>query len=69
MLPTYKNLDDLKEKIDYWLSHDIERTKLQLEMFDFTRNNYTYKIRCQQIMKIIKKTHNEKSRFTRKGVK
>lgn len=53
MLPTYKNLDDLKDKINYWLAHDIERTKLQLKMFDFTRNNYTYKIRCQQIIKNI----------------
>ena len=53
MLPTYKGLDDLKEKIDYWLEHDIERTKLQIEMFDFTRINYTYKIRCQTILKIL----------------
>jgi glycosyltransferase involved in cell wall biosynthesis len=52
-LVTFKNYDDLKRKIKYYLENDLERTKIQLAGFDFTRTNYTYEKRCQKIIEIV----------------
>lgn len=52
---TYKQCDlqDLKKKIDYYLEHDIERSSIQIKLFDFIRDNYTYEQRCQKILQIL----------------
>jgi len=53
------NKKQLKEIIDYYLSHDKEREQIKLAGHKYCADNYTYKIRVKQLIKIIK---NEKRR-------
>lgn len=52
---TYKHgdLGDLKEKIDYYLKNDIERSYLQVKNYEYVKNNYSYEQRCQMILDTI----------------
>jgi hypothetical protein len=52
---TKENFTQLKEVIDYYLSHDEEREKIRLAGFEHTKNNYTYKIRCKTMLDNLKK--------------
>ena len=51
----YKNLKQLKELIDYYLTHDDEREKIRMAGHNLVKENYTYKNRWQHIMKEIEK--------------
>ncbi len=43
----------LREKIDYYLTHDNERNKIRLAGFEHCKKNLTYEIRCKELVKII----------------
>ncbi len=45
------NLNDLCDKIDYYLTHDEEREKIRKAGFEHVKNNYTYKHRVIELMK------------------
>lgn len=49
---SHGNLNDLKEKIDYWVDplRDEEREKIRLEGHLLVKNNYTYKDRMAALM-------------------
>ena len=53
-LVIYKDMYDLKEKIDYYLEHDKEREKIARAGQRRTLKNHTYKNRVKEIIKIIK---------------
>lgn len=50
----YYDFVGLKEKIDYYVSHDAEREKIKLAGFEHCKKNHTYTIRCQQLVDLIK---------------
>ncbi len=50
---TYKNLDDLKEKIDYYLKHEEERNLIIKAGFERTNKDHTYKVRLKEMLDII----------------
>lgn len=45
------NLEDLTNKIDYYLEHDDERERIRKQGFEHVKNNFTYKHRCIELMK------------------
>lgn len=47
----YNNFKQLKELIDYYLSHDKEREQIRTASYELVKNNYTYKNRWQTILK------------------
>lgn len=50
------DLDELKEKIDYYLKHEHEREKIRLAGFNLTKNNHTYTQRWATILNTITST-------------
>lgn len=51
------NFEDLKDKIDYWLTHDEEREARRLEMYKYTKENDTYLQIGKEILDIVKNTY------------
>lgn len=51
---TYKrrDYDDLKEKIDYYLSNDKERNDIIKKNFEWVKDNYTCEKQCQKVLDI-----------------
>lgn len=47
----FGNFDDLKAKIDYYLTHDDEREKIRLAGHEHVKKNHTYFNRWEQIIK------------------
>lgn len=47
------NLPQLKEIIDYYLSHDDDRERIRKAGFERTKNNYTYTKRVKELLKNI----------------
>ena len=43
----------LKKKIDHFLTHDEERETIRKAGFEFTKENYTYKKRCEKLLQVI----------------
>ena len=48
-----RNLDDLKEKIDYYLEHEEEREQIRKAGFEYCKKNYTYKHRVIKMLKVL----------------
>ena len=44
------NFDQIKEIVDYYISHDKEREKIRLAGFDFCKTNYKYQDRCLTLL-------------------
>ncbi|MHA1302912.1 MAG: glycosyltransferase family protein, partial [Candidatus Heimdallarchaeaceae archaeon] len=59
------NLEQLKEIIDYYLSHDKEREKIRLAGYEYCLGHYTYRARVKQLIKTLK---NERSKKENLGV-
>jgi spore maturation protein CgeB len=55
-LVTYErgNYEDLKRKIEYYLTHDKERNAIIKKNFNHVRKNYTCHQKCQQLLSSIK---------------
>lgn len=47
------NLEQLKEIIDFYLTHDAERETIRKAGFDRTRTEYTYTLRVKELLKQI----------------
>ncbi len=45
----YRNNDELKEKIDYYLAHPEERERIRMAGYEKTIKNYTYTQRIKQL--------------------
>lgn len=46
----YGNMGALKEKIDYYLQHDVERQRIKAAGHDLVKSRYTYQKRCEQLL-------------------
>ena len=44
------NFEQIKEIVDYYISHDKEREKIRLAGFDFCKTNYKYQDRCLTLL-------------------
>ena len=49
------NFAQLKEIIDYYLTHDEEREKIRKAGFEHCKKYHTYKIRCAELIKTLEK--------------
>ena len=47
---TYTYAEDLKQKIDYYLSHEDERREIVKKNFELVRERYTMDKKCQQLI-------------------
>lgn len=45
----YTSMEDLKEKIDYYLSHPEERERIRAAGYNKTRKEYTYTQRIKEL--------------------
>lgn len=54
-LVTYKydDFEDLKSKIDFYLSHDKEREDIRKWNFEWVRDKYTMDKKCEELLKIV----------------
>ncbi|MFC4076929.1 glycosyltransferase [Salinithrix halophila] len=50
---TYKNLKDLKQKIDYYLIHDKQREEIAGRAYRRTLRDHTYTVRMRQLIHIM----------------
>lgn len=51
----FGDFDTLKEIIDYYIENDEEREKIRLTGHNWVKKHHTYKNRCQELLKILKK--------------
>jgi spore maturation protein CgeB len=51
----YKDINDLQDKIKYYLTHEKEREKIAKEGMDFTRKHHNNTFRVKQMFKAINK--------------
>ena len=49
----YGDFNGLKEKIDYFLTHDAEREKIRDAGYKFCHENYTYTKRCEELLRML----------------
>jgi hypothetical protein len=54
----YNSLNDLKDKIDYFLKYEKEREEIAKNGMDFVRKNHNNDIRIKEMTEIIKKEFN-----------
>lgn len=52
---TYGDFDELREKIDYYLTHDKERKAIQKAGFERTKRDHTYVNRMKEMLDIVMK--------------
>ena len=48
------DIESLKEKIDYFLTHDEDREKIRKAGYEFTHKNYTYTKRVEEMLRVLK---------------
>ena len=51
-LELYGSLEELKDKCEYYLSHEKERKEIALAGFEEVAKNHTFAIRLEQLMKL-----------------
>ena len=51
-IATFQNLEEMEEKIDYYLSHDSERKKIIENAYKIVESQFDYKIRLPQIFEM-----------------
>ncbi len=66
-LPVYRNLVELRAKIDYYLAHPEERAAIASRARERVLQEHTYERRAQQILDILLERHG--ARLLRKGVR
>ena len=52
-LETYESMDELEEKVRYYLSHDEERVEIAISGYEKVARYHTYEIRLAQMLKIL----------------
>lgn len=50
----YGDFDGLKQKIDYFLSHDEEREAIKLAGFEHCKKHHTYRQRVEEMLRVLK---------------
>ena len=53
-LEVFRNLDELKEKTSYYLTHEKERIKIAMNGYQTVREHFSYQHQLSQILNIIK---------------
>jgi len=56
-LVTYKNLEEYKDKLKYYLKHNEEREKIAIKGHEFVFEKYSNDIMVGQVIKWVKKTY------------
>ena len=55
----FNNFKQLKEKIDYYLSHDDERNRIRLAGHEYVKANSTYENRLKEVIRVVFGTADE----------
>lgn len=58
---TYTDKDDLRQKIDFYMSHPLEREKKAKQGLEIVSKNHTFKTRAKQLSKIMKNILKQKT--------
>ena len=66
-LPTYHNLAELRDRIDYYLAHPEEREAIARNARDRALRDHTYERRAQQMLDLILERHG--GRILKRGVR
>ena len=53
-LVIYKGIKDFKKKVQYYMSHDTERKKIEKTGMNFVRKNHSCQVRVKEMMNFIK---------------
>jgi spore maturation protein CgeB len=54
-LETYKDINELNEKINYYLLHDNEREHIARAGYEWVINNHTYDKRIENLINLIRR--------------
>ncbi len=52
-LETYESMDELVEKVRYYLSHEEERVEIAINGYEKMAAHHTYEIRLAQMIKVL----------------
>lgn len=52
-LETYESLEELEEKVHYYLSHEEERVEIAINGYEKVANYHTYEMRLAQMIKVL----------------
>lgn len=55
-LETYESMEELEAKVQYYLTHEEERTEIAINGYEKTAKHHTYEIRLAQMIKILSET-------------
>ena len=55
-LETYESMEELEEKVRYYLSHDEERVEIAINGYETVAKYHTYEIRLAQMLKKLTET-------------
>lgn len=66
-LPVYRDLNELRQKIDYFLAHPDQRTQIATRARERVLRDHTYEKRAQQMLDLVLETYG--ARILRKGVR
>lgn len=55
-LETYESLEELEQKIQYYLTHEEERVEIAIHGYEKVAKHHTYEIRLAQMLKILTNT-------------
>lgn len=55
-LETYESMEELEEKVHYYLTHDEERVEIAINGYEKVANCHTYEIRLAQMLKVLTST-------------
>ena len=55
-LETYESMEELEQKIQYYLTHEEERLEIAINGYEKVARHHTYEIRLAQMLKILTDT-------------
>lgn len=58
-LVVYRDIQDLKDIINYYLNHEIERNNIKKQGYETVRKHHTYEVRIKEMMNLVKKLVNK----------
>ena len=58
-IPTYKNIDEMLKLVDYYLTHDSERSLISKKINSIVKSKHLYSMRIKELFSVVKKNYHE----------